>query len=131
MPKFKLSGGLIAELPEIEIEADNIEEAKEKYIELYNNDKIGVDENSWDILFGDDEFDEGDEETPIFLNGLPLKNCKIYGLKEEDMPNEVLDNIEYVIYYKEKGFECLGGISDESRIMKFKRKIDKEQKRLV
>ncbi|VVB78527.1 Uncharacterised protein [uncultured archaeon] len=57
--KFKLKGTIIEELPEVEIEADTLEEAKEKYNELYEIEKI--EGEGYEIVF-DDEFEDTDEE---------------------------------------------------------------------
>ncbi len=120
MEKFKLKGYVIEGLPELEIEAENKEKAKDIYEDKYYNNEIEEIEDEIEVIFEDDEDVEED-----FSN-----SCKIFNLKEEDMPNEVLDDVEHIKYYEKMGYECLGGVSDESRIMKFKRRVDKEQKRL-
>jgi hypothetical protein len=57
MPKFKLKGTVIEELPEIEIDAENLEEAQEKYCELYEEDEIESD--GFEIVFDGDIGEEG------------------------------------------------------------------------
>ena len=61
MPKFKIQATVMEELPEMEIEADTLEEAKEKYEELYEEGKVESEEYS--ILFSDEEFDEDEEDS--------------------------------------------------------------------
>jgi hypothetical protein len=157
MSKFKIQGRIIEELPEKEIEAQDIDEAEEIYSKMYEQGKIEGD--SFEIDFGSEEevesndesskinkygiSNDGWDEMPRIVKGIngeeffqdyfgvvPLKFCKIYGLSEDERPNEVLDYSSFVFYYEKMGYLCLGGLSDESNIMKFKRKVDKEQKRL-
>jgi len=137
---------LILRLPEVEIEAGSKEEAEEKYMELYEKEEMGSlpeidfeedDKEEYEDSdeetesdedeeeeYEEDEYEDSDEDEDISpqLIRLPLVNCKIYELKEGELPEEVLDDIEYVLYYLDKGYDCLGGISEESRIMKFKRR---------
>ncbi|MDO8517578.1 MAG: hypothetical protein Q7S33_05630 [Nanoarchaeota archaeon] len=59
MEKFKLKGTVIEELPEMEIEAENRDEAEEKYLALYQDNKI--EGEGIEIVF-DDECEEEEEE---------------------------------------------------------------------
>lgn len=62
--KFKIRGTIIEELPEIEIEAETIEEAKEKYDSMYQSEDI--ESEGYEIMFEDEieeeEIDSSDEE---------------------------------------------------------------------
>ncbi len=53
MAIFKIKGTVIEELPEIEIEAENLEEARQKYSEMYEDAEI--EGEFFDIDFGDEE----------------------------------------------------------------------------
>lgn len=164
--KIKLKGTYIEELPEVEIEAMDREEAEEKYNRMYLDGKINVDK--YDILFDDNEEDEDEDdeteeeedlaeqygisnerwdEMPRIVKGkngeefvqdifkiTPLKDCKIYGLKEEEMFNEVWDSLEYTIYYLDKGYFIYESGKEGTKHQfdnLYKRKIDKEQKKLI
>jgi hypothetical protein len=56
MAKFKVKGTVMEELPEVEIEAKDLEEAQQKYEELYSEDKIESD--GFIIDYGYEEQDE-------------------------------------------------------------------------
>jgi hypothetical protein len=63
MEKFKIKGTIIEELPELEIEAENIDEAEEKYTAKYEKGEIESEGFIIDFENEDeDDFEEDDEE---------------------------------------------------------------------
>ena len=61
MKKFRLKGTIIEELPEVEIEAEDREEAEEKYNKMYEQGKI--ESEGFEIDFDDEDDVDNDEET--------------------------------------------------------------------
>ncbi|MBI2043546.1 hypothetical protein HYT25_04105 [Candidatus Pacearchaeota archaeon] len=118
MPKFKIKGFVIEELPELEIEAEDREKAEGIYEDKYYDDEI---EGDLEVQF--EKEDEEYDGTPriIEINGKnypqdilgisesPLEESKIYNIKDENLPDKIWDNIEYSIYYQQRGYRIIEG----------------------
>lgn len=60
MATFKIKGTAIEELPELEIEAETLEEAQKRYEDMYENNEI--DSEGYYMEYEGEELDEDDEE---------------------------------------------------------------------
>jgi len=129
MVKFKLKGYIRQELDEVVVEARDREEAEEKYNEMFV--KGDIESEGFEIEFYDDLLLQQESE---FLKLPSLDNCKICGLKEEDMPNEVWDDVDYSYFYLDHGYFIENGGeygTENVGNYLFKRKLDREQQRLL